>query len=57
MQKLKRQVFFRFHRDELQINKKFKKYIKKYRNFDYDYDFYTGYKKMTNCMKIGPLID
>lgn len=30
---------------------------KKYRNFDYDYDFYTGYIKMTNCMKIGPLID
>lgn len=29
MQKLKRQVFFRFHRDELQINKKFKKYIEK----------------------------
>lgn len=57
MQKLKRQVFFRFHRDELQINKKFKKIYKKYRNFDYDYDLYKGYIKMTNCMKIGLLID
>lgn len=49
--------FFIFIGMNYRLIRNLKNVQKKYCNFDYDYDFYIGYKKMINCMKIGLLID